>query len=69
MSQTQFYGALHQADVILTPYDRAAYRYRSSGVAAQAVAHGKIAVVPAGTAASIHTRDPVSVPPWITQYF
>jgi glycosyltransferase involved in cell wall biosynthesis len=52
LSQTQFYSALHQADVILTPYDRAAYRYRSSGVAAQAVAHGKIAIVPAGTAAA-----------------
>ncbi|MCI0704800.1 MAG: glycosyltransferase [Planctomycetia bacterium] len=44
-----YYRLLASADVVLCPYDARAYRSRSSGVFAEAVAAGKPTVVPAGT--------------------
>lgn len=44
-----YYRLLASADVVLCPYDERAYRSRSSGVFAEAVAAGKPTVVPAGT--------------------
>jgi glycosyltransferase involved in cell wall biosynthesis len=44
-----YYRLLAAADVVLCPYDAGAYRARSSGVFAEAVAAGKPTVVPAGT--------------------
>jgi glycosyltransferase involved in cell wall biosynthesis len=44
-----YYRLLASADVVLCPYDAQAYRSRSSGVFAEAVAAGKPTVVPADT--------------------
>jgi glycosyltransferase involved in cell wall biosynthesis len=44
-----YYYLLAKADVVLCPYDARAYRARSSGVFAEAVAAGKPTVVPADT--------------------
>ncbi|MBM3979150.1 MAG: glycosyltransferase [Planctomycetes bacterium] len=44
-----YYRLLAGADVVLCPYDVGAYRARSSGVFAEALAAGKPTVVPAGT--------------------
>jgi hypothetical protein len=44
-----YYYLLATADVVLCPYDARAYRARSSGVFAEAVAAGKPTVVPADT--------------------
>ncbi|MFM8273154.1 MAG: glycosyltransferase [Gemmata sp.] len=44
-----YYRLLASADIVLCPYDATAYRARSSGVFAEAVAAGKPTVVPAGT--------------------
>lgn len=44
-----YYKLLASADVVLCPYDAKAYRSRSSGVFAEAVAAGKPTVVPADT--------------------
>jgi glycosyltransferase involved in cell wall biosynthesis len=44
-----YYRLLASADVVLCPYDARAYRARSSGVFAEAVAAGKPTVVPANT--------------------
>jgi glycosyltransferase involved in cell wall biosynthesis len=44
-----YYRLLASADVVLCPYDARAYRARSSGVFAEAVAAGKPTIVPAGT--------------------
>jgi glycosyltransferase involved in cell wall biosynthesis len=44
-----YYRLLASADVVLCPYDARAYRARSSGVFAEAVAAGKPTVVPADT--------------------
>ena len=44
-----YYRLLASADVVLCPYDAKAYRSRSSGVFAEAVAAGKPTVVPAET--------------------
>jgi glycosyltransferase involved in cell wall biosynthesis len=44
-----YYYLLASADVVLCPYDAVAYRARSSGVFAEAVAAGKPTVVPADT--------------------
>jgi glycosyltransferase involved in cell wall biosynthesis len=45
----EYYRLLATADVVLCPYDARAYRARSSGVFAEAVAAGKPTVVPADT--------------------
>lgn len=45
-----YLGHLAGADIVLCLYDSAAYRVRSSGVLAEALAAGKVVVVPAGTA-------------------
>lgn len=44
-----FYALLAAADVVILPYDRAAYAMRSSGIQAQAMAAGRPVLVPAGT--------------------
>jgi glycosyltransferase involved in cell wall biosynthesis len=44
-----YYRLLASADVVLCPYDAQAYRARSSGVFAEAVAAGKPTIVPANT--------------------
>jgi glycosyltransferase involved in cell wall biosynthesis len=45
----EYYRLLASADVVLCPYDPRAYRARSSGVFAEAVAAGTPTVVPADT--------------------
>jgi glycosyltransferase involved in cell wall biosynthesis len=45
----EYYRLLASADVVLCPYDARAYRSRSSGVFAEAVAAGKPTIVPANT--------------------
>ena len=40
---------LQQSDVVLLPYDREAYRQRTSGIFADCAAYGKVAVVPSDT--------------------
>jgi glycosyltransferase involved in cell wall biosynthesis len=61
-----YYALLASSDVVLCPYDARAYRSRSSGVFAEAVAAGKPTVVPADTwmasaqepgAGEVYTRD------------
>ncbi len=44
-----YYRLLSSADIVLCPYDANAYRSRSSGVFAEAVAAGKPTIVPADT--------------------
>jgi glycosyltransferase involved in cell wall biosynthesis len=46
---SDYYTLLAAADVVLCPYDAHAYRARSSGVFAEAVAAGKPTIVPAET--------------------
>jgi len=40
---------LQQADVIVLPYGKEEYRFRSSGILSQAISAGKLAIVPTGT--------------------
>lgn len=44
-----YYEQLSASDIILIPYEASRYKARSSGIFAQALAAGKIPVVPAGT--------------------
>lgn len=49
LSISAFHDLLWSADIVLLPYDREAYRRRSSGILIQALAAGRVVVVPAGT--------------------
>lgn len=49
LSQEAFVDLLMLGDIVLLPYDAARYRRRSSGILMQAMAAGKVAVVPADT--------------------
>jgi glycosyltransferase involved in cell wall biosynthesis len=49
LNSEQYRRLLFDADVVLLPYDREAYRSRSSGVFAEALAAGKPLIVPKGT--------------------
>jgi glycosyltransferase involved in cell wall biosynthesis len=49
LSSDAYHRLLHEADIVVLPYDAAAYSSRSSGVFAEAVAAGKPVIVPAGT--------------------
>lgn len=49
LSGEEYYRELGEMDVVLLPYLAERYRRRSSGIFAQAVATGKIVVVPRGT--------------------
>jgi glycosyltransferase involved in cell wall biosynthesis len=44
-----FHDLLRSADIVLLPYDRRAYARRSSGIFVQALAAGRVVVVPAET--------------------
>ena len=44
-----FHALVRSADIVLLPYDRQAYLRRSSGILIQALAAGRVVVVPAGT--------------------
>lgn len=50
MSNADFISHMRQCDVILLPYNRAAYERRGSGVIVDAVAHGVPAICQSGTA-------------------
>jgi len=49
LTPEQYRGLLHSGDLALLPYDRQAYRARSSGILAEVLAAGIPAIVPAGT--------------------
>jgi glycosyltransferase involved in cell wall biosynthesis len=49
LSISAFHDLLWSADIVLLPYDRHAYRWRSSGILVQALTAGRVVVVPAGT--------------------
>ncbi|MGL6096432.1 MAG: hypothetical protein ACRC7O_11625 [Fimbriiglobus sp.] len=49
LTATEYFGLFGEADVIAMPYDRAAYRRRSSGILTEAAAAGLPTVVPTGT--------------------
>jgi hypothetical protein len=49
LSGDEYYRQLGEMDIVLLPYVPERYRRRSSGIFAQAVAAGKIVVVPRGT--------------------
>jgi len=49
LSSDAYFRLLLAADVVVIPYDAAAYRARSSGVFAEALAAGKPVIVPEGT--------------------
>jgi glycosyltransferase involved in cell wall biosynthesis len=44
-----FHDLLNDADIVVLPYDSASYARRSSGILAQALAAGRVVIVPAGT--------------------
>jgi len=44
-----FHDLVRAADIVLLPYDRQAYARRSSGILIQALAAGRVVVVPSGT--------------------
>lgn len=44
-----FHGLLRSADIVVLPYDRHAYARRSSGILIQALAAGRVVVVPSQT--------------------
>jgi hypothetical protein len=46
---SQFHNLICSSDIVLLPYDRRAYARRSSGILVQALAAGRVVVVPAGT--------------------
>ncbi len=49
LTPEQYRSLLHSGDLALLPYDRQAYRARSSGILAEVLAAGIPAIVPAGT--------------------
>ena len=55
LSSSEFQSLLEAADIILLPYQPQAYRSRSSGILVQALAAGKVVVVPSGTWLSSET--------------
>ena len=50
MDLEEYYRVLDFCDVVLLPYDPSMYRFRGSGLFAEAVAYGKPVIVSAGTA-------------------
>jgi hypothetical protein len=50
LSEDVYYQTLMSSRAVLLPYDPVAYKFRSSGIFAQAMALGKFAVVPMGSA-------------------
>jgi glycosyltransferase involved in cell wall biosynthesis len=52
-----YHALMSRADVVLLPYDPALMSLRSSGVFAEAVAAGKVTVVPAGTWMAGHLAE------------
>ena len=50
MDLEQYYRVLDFCDVVLLPYDPSMYRFRGSGLFAEAVAHAKPVIVSGGTA-------------------
>jgi len=57
LSQQDYYRHLAEMDIIVIPYLAERYARRSSGIFAQAVAAGKITVVPAGTSMAIEAEE------------
>lgn len=50
LDQGEYLNVLFASNLVLIPYDQQAYRMRSSGILAQALAAGKMVVLPRGTA-------------------
>jgi hypothetical protein len=68
LAPEQYRGLLHSGDLALLPYDRQAYRARSSGILAEVLAAGIPAIVPAGTwlARQFPAASPGSTPVGLT---
>jgi len=49
LSISEFHELMSTADIVVLPYDPEAYRRRSSGILVQALAAGRLVVVPADT--------------------
>ncbi len=49
LSTEEYYGLLDRADIVVQPYNTRTYHSQTSGVFAEAVAHGKPVVIPRGT--------------------
>lgn len=57
LTREQYYHLARLADVVLLPYCPNAYRYMPSGVLREAIALGKVVVVPAGTSLERQARS------------
>lgn len=55
----EYRDLVEKSDVVLLPYDKTAYRWRSSGILVQGAAAGKVVIVPRGTSMETMVgRDP-----------
>jgi hypothetical protein len=61
LDMSAFHALVRSADIVLLPYDRQAYLRRSSGILIQALAAGRVAVVPAGTWMADQVDDAASI--------
>jgi glycosyltransferase involved in cell wall biosynthesis len=57
MDSVRFYSILREADVVLCPYSRDVYAYMPSGLLREALALGKVVVLPAGTSLERQARS------------
>lgn len=57
LSTAAYYQLLHEADIVLLPYSPEFYGHCSSGIFAEAVAMGKVVVVPSGTVSARQAKE------------